>query len=385
MANLSTRFAGLALRSPIIAASAPPTESVDAIRRCADAGVGAVVTKSIVDYRRSDWVHVPRRALRHPNGQWSIQGSFASETLTLREGLEIFDGLAGRCEVPVIASVGASVDNEHSTAATCQQFQNAGADMIHLDLFYMPHPRATDAAIASLVRMLRAVRSACTIPVTVKLNLDLPAQLVAPHLEPSLVDGVFLLDSVRVPTPSDENGDCAIPFLSDAQECSLFGSWQKPLTLQYTRLMADGTSLPICAGGGFQNANDILEALALGATTVQFATQLMIHGAPWVAKTTEALHTALDDRGFDGIDSFVAAVRGRAQRVEREVPAKAVINAEQCIDCGVCTKLMFCSHISQSTGELPRIGEDCYGCGFCAPLCPTAPRAIQLVAHGVAQ
>lgn len=379
MSDLTTHFAGLTLRSPIVAASAPPTESVDAIRRCADAGIGAVVTKSIVDYARADWPHVPRRAMRHANGQWSIQGSFSSETLTLREGLELFDGLGGRVDIPVIASVGVLGNDAASTASSCRHLQDAGAAMIHLDLFYLPQPRASTAAISALDQTFRAVREACSIPITAKLNLDLPAHLVAQYFDPALLNGLFVLDSIRVPPPLDDRGDCAIPHLVDAIECSLFGPWQKPQTLQYTRVLSEQTLLPICAGGGLQNAADILDSIVMGATAVQFATQLMIHGAPWIKKTTRALEAALHERGYGSVDAFRAATRTKPRPAETAMPVRAVIHSKDCTDCGVCTRLMFCSHISQQNGGLPVIGEACYGCGFCVPLCPSAPRAIRMV------
>ena len=41
--NLSTRYMGLALRNPLVASPSPLSQTVDAVRRLADAGVGAIV------------------------------------------------------------------------------------------------------------------------------------------------------------------------------------------------------------------------------------------------------------------------------------------------------------------------------------------------------
>lgn len=41
-------YAGLQLRNPVIVASATPSINVEAIKRAADAGAGAVVTKSMI-------------------------------------------------------------------------------------------------------------------------------------------------------------------------------------------------------------------------------------------------------------------------------------------------------------------------------------------------
>ena len=45
--NLATRYMGLALENPVIVSSSGITQSVDGVVRCAEAGAGAVVLKSV--------------------------------------------------------------------------------------------------------------------------------------------------------------------------------------------------------------------------------------------------------------------------------------------------------------------------------------------------
>ena len=47
--ELSTRYLGLTLRNPLVAAASPLSQTVDGIRRLADAGVGAVVLYSLFE------------------------------------------------------------------------------------------------------------------------------------------------------------------------------------------------------------------------------------------------------------------------------------------------------------------------------------------------
>ena len=49
MANISTRFFGLDLKSPVIAASSSMTGNRDQILKLAEAGAGAIVLKSIFE------------------------------------------------------------------------------------------------------------------------------------------------------------------------------------------------------------------------------------------------------------------------------------------------------------------------------------------------
>lgn len=381
MTDLRSTFGGLSLMTPIIAASAPPTESVQAIVQCAKAGVGAIVTKSAVDYRREDAPSTPRRTLRHPGGQWSIQGSFGSETLTLQEALVLHRAVRGEVDTPIISSVGYLGNDPQLTVDVCCRLAEAGSSMIHLDLFYTPQPRASDAALASLREVVLALKRACSLPITAKLNLDYPAHLMAGFDGLQELDGIFLLDSVRTPIGRDERGHGTIPNLAGATECSLFGSWQKPLTMQYTQVLANAVPTDICAGGGLQNAEDILQAIQLGAAITQFATPIMVHGASWISRTNDELRELLARRGYKSLSDFKAtALQHRVvPQAEHALSMRAEVDSETCIKCDVCSRLMFCGYIHGDAGSVPKISSDCTGCGFCVPLCPTRPKSIRLV------
>jgi dihydroorotate dehydrogenase/Pyruvate/2-oxoacid:ferredoxin oxidoreductase delta subunit len=373
--GLETRFAGLHLRSPIIAASAPPTESVAAIRACVKAGVGAVVTKSIVDFRRADFGATPRRVHHdRPRHAFSISGSFNSETLTLDEGVRLVSEAKSAVDVPVIASVGVLDPTRPDALETARRLIAAGADMIHFDLFYLPQPRATDEALAALVQLFDEARASLSGPFGAKFNLDFPPHLIAHHFAPGSADAWFLLDSIRTPPPLSGSGESRIANLSGSLETSQFGAWQKPITLQYARVLADAGFAELCVGGGLASAEDILEAVMLGAGSVQIATQIMIKGYDWIRRTNDRLEALLGGGALED-------VRGRALRV-RDVAAPdtarkvvAVVQPQACTNCGVCTRLVFCPFIQIQGERPPTIDQDCYGCGLCETLCPV-PGAI---------
>ena len=47
--DLSTEYLGLTLRNPLVASASPLSQTVDGVRRLADAGVGAVVLYSLFE------------------------------------------------------------------------------------------------------------------------------------------------------------------------------------------------------------------------------------------------------------------------------------------------------------------------------------------------
>ncbi len=369
--TLAVSFAGLSLTSPIIAASAPPTESAVAMIACAAAGAGAIVTKSIVDYTRHDWPDIPRRVKRDRRGLW-IQGSFQSETLTLGEGSQMIDAARQVIDVPIIASVGVLNPASDATIDTAMRLVEAGASMVHFDLFYLPQPRSSDEMLSTLAKLFRSAGNALPVPFGPKLNIDLPSHRFAQAISPDLIDALFLLDSIRVPPPILGTGAPAINAWHGGLECSLFGEWQKPISHQYTRVLADSGMPDICAGGGLRNAEDILEALMLGATTTQVATQIIIHGYDWIRRTNDSLSALLQNNGYTSVSATKGvALRVRDQeRPENVSPMRARVDPARCQPCGVCTTLAFCNFIAAQPNGIPVIDDACYGCGLCETYCP---------------
>lgn len=379
--RLAVKFAGLNLSSPIIAASAPPTESAEAMLSCAKAGAGAVVTKSILDYDRADWPNIPRRVKRDQKRLW-IQGSFASETLTLAEGESMIADTRAASDIPIIASVGVLDPTCDASIETAARLVAAGADLIHFDLFYLSQPRCDDEMIEALVGLFALARAEISVNFGPKLNTDIPAHRFATAFDPATIDCVFLLDSIRVPPPLKPNGAPRISAWNGGLECSLFGGdWQKPITLQYARVLSDAGMPELCVGGGLRGGLDIVEAAMLGATTIQVATQLIIQGYDWISRTNEHLEQLLETYGvaeFADLRGLGLRVRDRNEP-ESVTPVRAVVDEEKCDPCGVCTKLAFCPFIDEQTSGVPIISDACYGCGLCEEFCPQ-PGAIRMEA-----
>ena len=385
MSSLSIGFCGIEMDNPVVIAASPATETVEGIIECSRAGAGAIITKSIADYNESAHQMGARRAYLNSRGFWATS-TFRRETLSRSEGMGLIADAARQTSVPIIASItGTDLEVNH-WLPTCLGAVNAGACAIQLDLFYLPQPICSAHSMEGLVDLLGTLAAEISVPVVPKLNIEIPAYLAAQLFPQSGIAGFSLLDSVRVPSPIDvdQRGASRYRFVQKPGMSSLFGEWQLPLAQHYTLILGRLTDLPLCAGGGLTSARDALELIMLGATTVQYATAVLVKGYEYVRKLVGDLDNLLIALGYDTILD-VQGISLKEQRTDAEgatplfETAKVAIDYTRCTKCGRCLDLAFCNAIAHQ-GDFIRITQSlCDGCGFCTYFCGAEALSLERV------
>lgn len=265
-------FMGKQLDNPLIASSCIITESTANVLRLAENGVQGAILKSCADYQRGT-VKGKRQFAVDSRGYTYASSPFEREILTLSECLELIKELRPQTDILLIPSVTASSLSADDWIPSCRQLEQAGADGIQLDFFYIGCIIGTDGMSNSIVTLLKELISEIGIPIMPKLNVNLAKDYIIPLLVKAGVEYVSLLDSVRSPYIVKENGEYRISSRLDTETTSCFGSWQLPLTLGYAYTAAR-SGLKVCAGGGVTCVDDVKMLIAAGATTVQSATFL---------------------------------------------------------------------------------------------------------------
>jgi len=171
--SLATRYLGLQLAHPIVAAASPLTATVDGMRRLEDAGAAAVVMASLYEEQI--------RAEDTAYARYTEQGSNSQpETTSYFPELPDYDsGVSGhletlRCaaaslDIPVIASLnGTTAEGWIGHARALEQ---AGAAAIELNVYSVPIDPAVSGADVErqTLEVVREVASIVRVPVSVKL------------------------------------------------------------------------------------------------------------------------------------------------------------------------------------------------------------------------
>ncbi|MFT3740116.1 MAG: dihydroorotate dehydrogenase-like protein [Breznakibacter sp.] len=301
MANLSTSYMGLPLKSPIIASSSGLTASVKEIRELEKFGAGAVVLKSLFE----EEIVVE---LEKQRGRMFSSSYLYPETIEFYEYDDTEDSLSSylrliaeckqRVRIPVIASI--NCVTSYNWPEFARTLQDAGADALELNLFVLPsNLEATAFENEKLViDVVRRVKSQVSIPVSVKISHYFSSLgTTVKNISQTGVDAIVMFNRFYSP-------DIDLDVL-DVVSGNVFS---KPddyyLSLQWIGLMSGRVDCQLAASTGVHNAGTALKMLLAGAQTVQVASCLYKNGTPYLSAILNGMSQWMDEKGFGNIDSL---------------------------------------------------------------------------------
>ena len=300
--DLTTRYLGLTLCSPLVASASPVSRTVDGVRRVADAGVGAVVLYSLFEEQL-------RREAEH-NLRMAAQGTEAyPESLTYfpasvdpggggQRYLHLVEGAAAAVDIPVIGSLnGATLGGWVNYA---RSMQNAGAAAIELNIYYLPGDARVDGREAEQRHfdVLAAVKEAVSVPVAVKLSPYFSATADMAHrLDVAGVDGLVLFNRFLQPDIDPET-------LSTVRAVTLSTSAETRLPMTWIALLRGRVRASLAATSGVEQPADMLKYLLAGADVVQSASALLRHGPEYAGVLLDGLRDWMSRKGYQRLDEF---------------------------------------------------------------------------------
>ena len=171
--DLSTEYLGLTLRNPLVASASPLSQTVDGVRRLADAGVGAVVLYSLFEEQLRKQAALDAEMAEAGSEAFAEALSYFPDAAEEEPGPRAYVSLLERAvaavDVPVIGSLNGVTPGGWADYA--RAMQDAGAAAIELNIYYLPgdtHTSGRDVEQRHL-DVLARVKDAVTVPVAVKL------------------------------------------------------------------------------------------------------------------------------------------------------------------------------------------------------------------------
>jgi dihydroorotate dehydrogenase (fumarate) len=314
MADITTTYLNLPLRSPVVASASPLWDNLDNIKRAEDAGLGAVVLFSLFE----EQIRQEREAMLH---YLEIHSNSNPEAITYmpepeeyhakpNEYLELIRKAKEAVDIPIIASINGATLGGWTTFA--RQMEQAGADAIELNIYAIPTEldKAGAQVEATEVDIVRAVKNSLTVPVAVKLSPYYSNFAhMAKQMEVAGADALVLFNRFYQP-------DIDLETLEIKPNVLLSTSQNLRLPLTWIGILYGKVDLDLAGTSGVHTAEDVLKMLMVGASAVQTTAALLKHGIGYGAELVNGLQNWMVEHEYES----VSQMRGSLSMMHAEDP-----------------------------------------------------------------
>jgi dihydroorotate dehydrogenase (NAD+) catalytic subunit len=299
MTSLRVSFAGLTMPNPTMLASGIMGETGASLLRVAEAGAGALVTKSIGLEPRKGYPNPTLVEL--PDGYINAMGLPGPGIESFKEEMDI----ARKGNVPVIGSLFAAVPDDF--AALAARMEQYGAAAIELNLS-CPHAKGFGMEVGvdpeAVGSIIRQVKAAVGIPVLAKLTPNTHRLVdVARAVETAGGDGIVAINTVKAMAISVE---ARRPVLYN-RTGGLSGPAVKGVGLRCVYELYEAVRIPIIGVGGVETSRDALEYIMAGAAAVQIGSGVGRRGLGVFRQVCDGLEAYMEENGIGSIDEIRGA------------------------------------------------------------------------------
>jgi dihydroorotate dehydrogenase (fumarate) len=310
MIDLSTKYLGLNLRSPLVVSASPLSRDVEGICRLEEAGASAVVLYSLFEEQLRQEESDLDYHLAVGTESFAESLTYfpqASEFQTGPEGyLNHIRKAKSAAQIPIIASLNSSTPGGWTKFAG--EIERAGADAIECNIYYIPtDPKLTAADIENTyIDIVKAVKSTVTIPVSVKLSPFFSNMANMAHrLDDAGADALVLFNRFYQP-------DIDLEELEIRPNVLLSTPQALRLPLTWIGILHGHLKAQLAATGGVHGAEDVIKLLMVGADVTMMCSSLMRHGVNHLRHVERELRDWMEEHEYES----VAQMRGSMSQLK---------------------------------------------------------------------
>ena len=296
MINLSTEYAGLKLRNPLIAASSGLTNSIRKIKELEKAGVGAIVLKSLFEEQIDSHSEKLNLSSDYPEASDYIKAYV--EMNHVEKYLDLIREAKSSCNIPIIASI-----NCYKVARWidfAKSIEEAGDDALELNIFLINTGQYGDRYLEeSYIKLVREVKKVVSIPIIIKMARtvsNLPG--LVEKLEALGVSAVVLFNRFyQLDIDINAMEIVSGPVFSHPEDFSE--------TLRWTAITSGYVpNFNIACSYGVHKWEDIIKGLLAGATAMQLCSVLYEKGLAVVPEMITCLEEWMTQNNYNSIKEF---------------------------------------------------------------------------------
>ena len=300
--NLSTKYLGMVLRTPLVPSASPLSNGLDNVRRMEDAGAAAVVFHSLFEEHITQEQHELHHHLTHGTESYAEALTYAPDLGELQLGPETYlNEIASAKEavsIPIIASLNGSTLGGWTQYA--KEIEQAGADALELNIYWIPTDlEQTGADVeARYLQILHRVKSSISIPVAVKLSpfFSSFANLAA-SLARAGANGLVLFNRFYQP-------DIDLETLSVTPNILLSTPMAMRLSLRWIAILYGRIRVDLAATSGIHNAKDVIKMVMAGADVTMLCSVLLRRGIDYIKVIERGMEEWLVAHEYESLEQF---------------------------------------------------------------------------------
>lgn len=305
MADLSTTYMGLKLKSPLIAASSSLTDNIDNLKRFEKHGVGAIVLKSlfeeeIIIEKEASMAKMRSNCFIYPETLDFYDYHDETDKESTFQYLQLIRNAKNELNIPIIASINCVTSDQWTYFP--RELELAGADALELNVFIMPSDlsRGKEETDKVYFDIIKQVTDIVKIPVSLKLSFyfsDLAIMLK--KFSETKIKGLVLFNKFY-------NPDFDIDTMEVISSSVLSSPDNIATALRWTAIMHDHVSCDIAASNGVHDGAGMIKMILAGASAVQVASTFYKNGVDYASIMLKDLEDWMDKKKFETIEDFKA-------------------------------------------------------------------------------
>lgn len=289
----------MTLKSPLVVSASPLSRNIDGIKRIEDSGAAAMVLYSIfeeqIENEQKELNYITTVGTESFAESLSYFPQVNDFNLGPDEYLELIRQAKESVNIPVIASINGKTMGGWTDFA--KQMQSAGADGIELNIYNIP----TSMELSPLelennyLDILKAVKSAVTIPVALKLSpFFTNFAYSAKKFDEAGADSLVLFNRFYQPDINlDELEVEPHIILSNPTDLRLPMRW---IAILKGRIFAD-----LAATSGIHYGEDVIKMLLVGANVTMLCSTLLRYGVDYVKDIQQEVIEWMTEHEYESV------------------------------------------------------------------------------------
>jgi dihydroorotate dehydrogenase (fumarate) len=305
MLDLTTRYLGLNLRTPLVVSASPLSQEIADIRRLEDAGASAIVLYSLFEEQLRQESLELDFYLSEGTESFAESLSYFPESHEFHLGpdeyLNHIRKAKAAVKIPIIASLNGSSVGGWIQYAT--QIQEAGADALECNIYWIvTDPDMNSAEVEQhYIDIVQAVKSAVTIPVAVKVSPFFSNFAnMARRIDAAGADALVLFNRFYQP-------DIDLETLEMNPRVLLSTPQAMRLPLTWVGILHGRVKAALAATGGIHGAEDVIKLLMVGANVTMLCSSLLRNGINHLRSVEQGVRQWMEAHEYESVQQMLGS------------------------------------------------------------------------------